>query len=315
MLDISLKSRNRFCDGMTRRDFVRIGALTPLGLALPSLLKAEGKGRKSRAKSVVLVYLGGGMSHHDTFDMKPEAPAEIRGNYKPISTSVPGLQISEKLPSLSRSMHKMTVVRSAAHNNDHHETATNWVMSGRFGSAFGDHPAIGAVVAHETGFTGTMPPYVSVPSNPGFTWELGKSRVPGRPLRVASSAGDPNNPSRTTRSKTFRPAVELSTRRSCNAARRCCKPSMASPSASRGTTRVATYDEFHQRATGDDPVAAQARRAFAIDSGAGEVARALRPHHVRPVLPCSRGGWSSRACATSPSTTAGGTTTARFSRG
>src|SRR5947207_13056904 len=65
--------------------------------------------------------------------------------------------------------------RSGAHNNDHHETATNWVLSGRFGSAFGDFPAIGAVVAHETGFRGDLPPYVSVPRNTSFTWELGKS--------------------------------------------------------------------------------------------------------------------------------------------
>ena len=261
MLDISLKSRNRFCDGMTRRDFVRIGALTPLGLALPSLLKAESKGRKSRAKSVVLVYLGGGMSHHDTFDPKPDAPAEIRGNYKPIGTSVPGVQISEKLPSLSRVMNKMTVIRSGGHNNDHHETATNWIMSGRFGSAFGDHPAIGAVVAHETGFTGTMPPYVAVPSNPGFTWELGKSAYLGGRFE-SFKAGDPNNPA--WKVQDVSPAVELSPRK---LERRETLLRAVDDLADRvhGNDQIATYDEFRQRATAMI-LSTEARKAFDIDS-------------------------------------------------
>src|SRR5205807_6231888 len=129
----------------------------------------------ARAKSVLLVYLGGGLSHHDSFDLKPDAPEEIRGKYKPIDSSVPGLQVGELLPLTAKVMHRLTLVRSGAHNNDHHETATNWVMSGRFGSAFGDFPAIGAVVAHETGFTGQLPPYMAIPRNPSFTWELGKS--------------------------------------------------------------------------------------------------------------------------------------------
>src|SRR5256885_15635623 len=80
---------------------------------------------------------------------------------------------------MAQMMNRLTLVRSGAHNNDHHETATNWVMSGRFGSAFGDYPAIGAVVAHEMGFTGQLPPYVAIPRNPSFTWELGKSAYLG----------------------------------------------------------------------------------------------------------------------------------------
>src|ERR671938_263029 len=85
------------------------------------------------------------------------------------------LRVTEMVPRMARVMHRLTLVRSGAHNNDHHETATNWVLCGRFGSAFGDYPAMGAVVAHETGFTGTLPPYVAIPRNPSFTWELGKS--------------------------------------------------------------------------------------------------------------------------------------------
>src|SRR3954471_8767876 len=129
-----------------RRSFLRVGTLGA-AVSLPMVLRAEsaaGKGRRARAKSVILVYLGGGLSHHDSFDLKPEATPEVRGKYKPIASNVPGLQVGELLPLMSRTMDKVALVRSQSHNNDHHETATNWVMSGRFGSAFGDFPAMGA---------------------------------------------------------------------------------------------------------------------------------------------------------------------------
>ena len=182
MLNVSLQSHtSRLCNGQSRRDFLRIGALGPLGLSLPGLLRAETlhAPAKARAKSVILVYLGGGLSHHDSFDMKPDQPEEIRGKYKPISSNVPGLQVCELMPHMAKCMDKVCLVRSGTHENDHHETATNWVMSGRFGSAFGDYPAMGAVVAQRTGFTGVLPPYVAVPKNPSFTWELGKSAFLG----------------------------------------------------------------------------------------------------------------------------------------
>ena len=174
MLDVSLTShRSRLCSGVSRRDFLRVGALAPLGLSLGQLLAAQP--RNARAKSVILVYLGGGISHHDSFDPKPDAVEEIRGKYKTIATNVPGLHVTELLPEMAKVMDKVALIRGGSHENDHHETATNWVLSGRFGSAFGDHPAIGAVVAHETGFQGVVPPYVAVPKNPSFTWELGRS--------------------------------------------------------------------------------------------------------------------------------------------
>ena len=151
MLDVSLSSRrNRLCSGYTRRDFLRVGALAPLGLSLASMLGLEraiaGSAKDARAKSVILVFLGGGISHHDSFDPKPEAVEEIRGKYKTIPTAVPGLHVTELLPNMAKVMDKVALIRSGTHENDHHETASNWVLSGRSGSAFGDHPAIGAVV-------------------------------------------------------------------------------------------------------------------------------------------------------------------------
>ena len=180
----------------SRRHFLRVGGLSALGLTLPRLLAAEARaqatgGAKPRAKSVILIYLGGGLSHHDSFDLKPDAPAEMRGKYSPIPSSVPGLMIGELLPKMAKVMHKVALVRSGAHNNDHHETATNWVLSGRFGSPFGDFPAIGAVAAHEIGFQGALPPYVAIPQNPSFTWELGRSAFLGGRYE-SFKVGDPN---------------------------------------------------------------------------------------------------------------------------
>lgn len=201
MLNISFGRQWRQCGGVTRRDFLRLGTLGPIGMSLPSLLAAEKlaaatataplSARRARAKSVILVFLGGGISHHDTFDPKPEAIEEIRGKYSTVPTTVPGLRISEMLPRLAHRMHHFALVRSGTHENDHHETASNWVLSGRFGSPFGDHPSMGSVAAHETGFAGRMPPYVVVPKNPSFTWELGKASWLGGRYE-SFSAGNPN---------------------------------------------------------------------------------------------------------------------------
>ncbi len=249
-----------------RRDFLRVGTVGTLGLTLPGILRAEKGAKKARAKSVILVYLGGGMSHHDSFDLKPEAPAEIRGKYKPIGTNVPGLQVGELLPYLSRTMDHVALVRSGSHNSDHHETATNWVMSGRFGSAFGDYPAVGAVVSHERGFRGTLPPYVAVPRNPSFTWELGKSAFlggryesfkvgdPNAPgFRVQDiSSGQPKPPEHVQRRQGLLEAVDGLARKV------------------EGNDQIATYDEFRRRAQ-EMILSGDARRAFAIEQESDRV--------------------------------------------
>jgi hypothetical protein len=263
MLNIVLGHRQSGrCDGVSRRDFLTVGAVTALGLSLANLLRAQDgqpSGRGPRAKSVLLVYLGGGLSHHDSFDLKPDAPEEIRGIYKPIPSSVPGTLVGELLPRMARCMDRVALVRSGAHNNDHHETATNWVMSGRFGSAFGDYPAIGAVVAHETGFAGQLPPYVAIPRNPSFTWELGKSAFLGGRYE-SFKTGDPNDPNfkvqdlapsepltpqRTERRKGLLDAVD----------------SLAKQV--EGNDQLATFDEFHQRAAAM-VLSSEARSAFDI---------------------------------------------------
>jgi len=243
-----------------RRSFLRLGFLAGLGLGLPALLRAGTSHHRTRAKSVLLVYLGGGLSHHDSFDLKPDAPAEIRGKYHPIATSVPGLQVGELLPRMARVMNRLTLVRSGAHNNDHHETATNWVLSGRFGSAFGDYPAIGAVVAHEIGFSGQLPPYVSIPRNPSFTWELGKSAYLGGRYE-SFKTGDPA--AADFKVQDVAPAETLTAQR----AERRQKLLQAVDGLARrvqGNDQIATYDEFSQRAA-SMVLSSEARSAFSID--------------------------------------------------
>ncbi len=266
MLNFSLESgRPTAFRGPSRRDFLQVGGLGFCGLSLQSMLSGESQAaekaaaRPARAKSVILVYLGGGLTHHDSFDMKPEAPAEIRGKYSPIASNVGGTQVCELLPRMAQCMDKVALVRSGAHNNDHHETATNWVLSGRFGTPFGDYPAIGAVAAHELGFSGVLPPYVAVPRNPSFTWELGKSAFLGGRYE-SFKTGDPNaenfsvkdvavanrDASRTERRKAFLATVDQLGEKV------------------RGNDQFATYDEFRGRAA-EMILSPQAQASFAID--------------------------------------------------
>ncbi len=264
MLDVSLSNRrNQLCNGYSRRDFLRVGALAPLGLSLAGFLGAQkvqaATAKNARAKSVILVFLGGGISHHDSFDPKPDAVEEIRGKYKTIPTVVPGLHITDMLPNMAKVMDKLTLVRSGTHENDHHETASNWVLSGRFGSPFGDHPSIGSVVAHESGFSGVVPPYVAVPNNPSFTWELGRSVWLGGRCE-SFKCGNPNDKAFKVRDLS-QPAsitpVMLDRRKTLLAAVDQLGATV------HGNDQIATYDEFGQKAA-DMVLSPQAQAAFDV---------------------------------------------------
>ena len=203
---------------------------------------------------------------------------------------MPGTQVGELLPKMAQCMDKVALVRSGAHNNDHHETATNWVLSGRFGSAFGDWPAIGAVVAHETGFAGKLPPYVAVPRNPSFTWELGKSAFLGGRYEIFK-AGDPNagdyrvrdlSPARplpvesAERRKTLLGAIDTLARRID------------------GNDQIDTYGEL-QRAASEMLLSKDAQAAFAIEKEKDDV-RDRYGRHTFGQSAARRGAWSKRAC-------------------
>ena len=265
MLNINLnQSISKLCNGQSRRDCLRVGTLGPLGLTMAHLLQQQSlvaeESPQRRAKSVILVYLGGGLSHHDSFDLKPEAPAEIRGNYKPVSTCVPGIQICELLPKISGIMDRVALIRSGSHTNDHHETATNWALSGRFGSAFGDFPSIGAVVANQLGFAGQIPPYVAIPHNPSFTWELGKSAFLGGRYE-SFKAGDPNQAGYRVRDLVRTTAL---TDKSIERRRTLLQAVDSLARQVEGNDQIATYDEFQKRAS-EMILSPQARTAFDIE--------------------------------------------------
>ncbi|MSR32423.1 MAG: DUF1501 domain-containing protein [Gemmataceae bacterium] len=154
----------RFCDGMRRRNFLTIGALAPMGLTLPDLYRAEAASRTGRSnRSVIMVYLTGGMAHQDTFDLKPSAPAEVRGEFKPIATRVPGVQICEHLPRLASCADQWTVIRSLVGQIDEHssfQSTSGFPMSvtKREGK-----PHFGSVVAKSLGsLDPSIPPFVDL---------------------------------------------------------------------------------------------------------------------------------------------------------
>ena len=144
---------SRFCDGVSRRNFIKIGALGMGGLALPQLLRAQaqvgapGTAAVASAKAVIMIYLPGGPPHQDTFDLKPEAPSEIRGEFRPIRTNVAGIEICEHLPRLARIADKYAIVRSIADAIDDHSDFM--CMTGRLKRTQppGGWPQFGSVVS------------------------------------------------------------------------------------------------------------------------------------------------------------------------
>src|SRR5690348_12714727 len=121
MLSLTCRPGVCHCDGLTRRELLRAGAVGFGGLTLPGLLRLEhaaaAAGRKARARSVVLLFLSGGPSQLDMWDLKPDAPEEIRGTFRPIATNVPGVRISEHLPRLARLADKYAIIRSMSHDD------------------------------------------------------------------------------------------------------------------------------------------------------------------------------------------------------
>src|SRR5215471_11082983 len=121
-----MNKRSSYCDGIERRDFLRLGTagLFGMGFTLPGLLQAQARaaeqGRRSSDVSLIFLFLHGGLSTIDTFDMKPDAPAEFRGEFKPIATNLPGLQVCEHIPRLAQNMDKLALIRSFRHHNSDH---------------------------------------------------------------------------------------------------------------------------------------------------------------------------------------------------
>jgi Protein of unknown function (DUF1501) len=181
-----VKHSSRFCDGIARRDFLRVGSagLFGLGLSLADILHGTARaaapplrpGRKD--VSLIYLFLHGGLSTIDTFDMKPDAPAEFRGEFKPISTNVSGVQIGEHLPHMAKMMDQVALIRSFRHHNSDHGAADHFMLTGYFpqagfnptASPNNQKPSIGSILARKLGPRGSVPPYVCLPKlHPSFS--------------------------------------------------------------------------------------------------------------------------------------------------
>jgi hypothetical protein len=174
---------SRYCDQVSRRSFLQIGGWAMGGLSLFGLLRAEASTGRRSHKSVIVVYLSGGLAHQDTFDLKPNAPAEVRGEFKPIPTAVPGIQVGELLPHMARCMDKVALVRSIVGLADEHSSWQNMCGAGMDLSKREMRPHFGSVVARVQGPVDPLvPPFVDLfptmqhkPYNSPHVGRLGRS--------------------------------------------------------------------------------------------------------------------------------------------
>ena len=170
MLQLQHGPPARNCRGLTRRTALKAGFLGLLGLSLPDLLRLRAEGSASdRDTAVILLWLDGGPSQLETYDPKPEAPAEYRGPFAAIQTSVPGIRLSEMLPHHARHADKMAFVRSLHHDNGDHFAAAHWMLTGRFGSTAASmvpkYPSVGSYAARVRGPNRPgLPAYVALPA-------------------------------------------------------------------------------------------------------------------------------------------------------
>ena len=191
MLSLFGKPSGKFCDGLSRRSFLTIGSLGIAGATLPRLLQAEDRAGTGRShKAIINVLLPGGPPHQDMFDLKPEAPSDIRGEFKPISTNVPGIQICEEFPRMARMMDKFTIIRSMIDSQGAHDLYQCVTGHPRNTRGFaGGIPSTGAWVSSVQGQSDTgVPAHLSLMyptghaqwGDPGEGGFLGKAHAPFR---------------------------------------------------------------------------------------------------------------------------------------
>ena len=159
------------CGSVSRRDFLHAGSLATLGLTLPDYLRAqEAAGNKDSDVNCIMLFLLGGPSHIDTWDMKPKAPAEIRGPFQPIKTNAPGIEISEIFPRMAKHADKYSLIRSVYHTATAvHDTGHQMMQTGRLFAGGIEHPHIGSSLGYLKGGRGELPAHVLLPRPMGRT--------------------------------------------------------------------------------------------------------------------------------------------------
>ena len=193
----------RLCDGVTRREWLRIGSLRMVAAgsaatAQPSVAAPAAAGSFGKAKRCIMLFMLGGPPQHETWDPKPEAPEEIRGPFKPISTATPGLQICELMPKTAQLTDRIAVLRAMATDDNAHSSSGYWVLTGTphapknqenaLAGAPNDRPSLAAVVRHLHGDNGGLPGSVRLPDE---IWNTGRIVWPGQDAGWLGAHADP----------------------------------------------------------------------------------------------------------------------------
>jgi hypothetical protein len=196
---------SRLCDGLTRREWLRVGGLGTIGLSLPALLagrqQAAAKNAADsfgRAKSCIVLFLVGGPPQHETWDPKPDAPAEIRGDLKPIPSSIPGLRVGELMPRMAKLACRCAVLRAVSTDDNAHSSSGYWMLTGvphapmqsenAKPGAPNDWPCFGAIVQKLRGNRGALPASITLPEH---IWNTGRIDWPGQNAGRIGRAHDP----------------------------------------------------------------------------------------------------------------------------
>jgi hypothetical protein len=182
MFRIATGRTGKYCDGLSRRNFLQVGVAGMAGVGLPEVLRAKEAsaqlGRESKDTSVILIWLDGGPSHMDMYDLKPEAPSEYAGIWRPISTNVAGMDITELYPLQAKLADKFSIVRSLHHNSGDHFTGGHWMLTGRGGVSgamnAGKYPFFGSIA---TKVLGSRKP--GMPANVGIPYAMSIGLRPG----------------------------------------------------------------------------------------------------------------------------------------
>jgi hypothetical protein len=203
--------RNEWRPGnCSRRDMLQVGALAFGGLTLAELMRrrASATAQTARGKSVIMIWVRGGPSHIDSYDMKPEAPAEIRGEFRPIATNLPGISLCELMPLHATIMNKLAIVRGIK-SNDLGDHTPHYILTGC--PDRGKRPVLGAVVSHLQPRSDGLPPYVSLTRVDGRDhWpEAGAAVVAGGGFRMGQTIGETDRHGARSLGKPYTPANVL----------------------------------------------------------------------------------------------------------
>ena len=193
------------CERRSRREFlIEAGSLAPLGFTLPMFLgqRAAAQQLRPTAENCILIWTRGGTSHHDTFDPKPNASAEIRGEFNFINTALPGVQFTDQVPTFAKELKRFALLRSLNPRNGSHGTADAIMMSGHKFNPSITYPCYGSVVAHELGPHGVMPPFMQLGTNIDRRFGGGVAGYLGLAHNPFELPGNPNDKTFTVRDVT-----------------------------------------------------------------------------------------------------------------